>query len=135
MKKIYQTLSTSLLLVSHLCYSKEEQFVCEYTNEVKVMDIESQNLKTTVNKKKERYTFFVEGNKGSYINLSHGVKSPTTVVVNGRQLLLVENNTSDNTFIVTIFLDKKNNRYPSIFSLHSWGSGFFTPSQSYGECY
>jgi len=135
MKKIYQTLSTSLLLVSHLCYSKEEQFVCEYTNEVKVMDIESQNLKTTVNKKKERYTFFVEGNKGSYINLSHGVKSPTTVVVNGRQLLLVENNTSDNTFIVTIFLDKKNNRYPSIYSFHSWGGGFFTPSQSYGECY
>ena len=135
MKKLSLILSIPLFLFSNQTFSKEEQFVCEYNREVKVTDMESQNLKPFVNRKTERYTFIVDGNKGSYINLSHGIKSPMTLIVNGKQLIFVENNTGDNSFIVTIFLDKrKNNKYPSIYSSHSWGSGFFTPSQQYGEC-
>jgi hypothetical protein len=125
-----------LLSISSFSYSKEEQFICEYTREMKLSDIDTQNPKSTINKISERYTFILDGNKGYYINLSHGVKNPLTVVVNGGQLIFVENNRSDNTFIVTIFLDKrKNNKYPSVYSSHSWGKGFFTPSQNYGECY
>jgi hypothetical protein len=127
-----------LIPLSSFGNTKEEQYICEFNTEVIIGNSTSEKPTPTVKKINEKYTFFLDGKNGSYINLSHGTKIPLYVIKETNRTIFVERNTSDNLFVVTVFMDKKtkNNRYGSVKSFISNGvtSNFYDPSQSFGDC-
>jgi hypothetical protein len=86
----------------------------------------------------EKFTFFYDGKNGYYINLKFGQKSPVHAIKESNKITFIENTTSDNLFLVTIFEGKSNSlTLKSIMSLYSFGDlpEHFDPEQSYGNCY
>ena len=135
--KIFIVVILSFFSINTFC--KETQFICEYTSEVKINNLSDSKPSTSIKNIKERFTFFSEDNSsiGSYINLKYGSKINLNQIRDDKKITFIENNKSDNLFVVTIFLDKKvQDKYPSIFSQHSWEKlDFYSPKIQLGECF
>lgn len=135
MKKIIFSL---FCLISTIGFAQEQQYICHFVSEVKVTKFDVRNPKSSTQKVNDRYTFIVEkNNSASYINLSHGVKQDLRVNYEGGKLIFTEKNNSDNYFVVTIFMNKKEvEGYPAIYSFNSWNKEipFYFPSIQFGFC-
>lgn len=135
MKKIIFSL---LFFISTSTFSQEHQYVCHFISEVKVTKFDVKNPKSTTQKVNDRYTFLIDkNNNASYINLSHGTKQNLRVTYEGGRLIFTEKNNSDNYFVVTIFMNKKEvEGYPAIYSFNSWIKDipFYFPSIQFGHC-
>jgi hypothetical protein len=127
------------LYISQVAHaSGEEQFVCELRNEVVVADHLGAAPRAQVQVISQKYVFVTNGSKGTYINLnsSSSWKGPLAVHSDGIKVTLVEQNTSDNLFVATIFRNRKGGQHEIIFSLHSESQKIehYFPKQLYGTC-
>ncbi len=128
----------SWLYVYEVTYaSDEEQFVCELRTAVSVTDhlaaIPSAKAQTI----SQKYVFILNGSKGTYINLKYpAIKGRLAVHSDGLKVTLVEQNTSDNLFIATIFNGSKGGQHEIILSIHSKSMEVieYYPKQLYGTC-
>jgi hypothetical protein len=128
----------SLLTISSLSHSKEEQYICEFDTEVIIGNSTSEKPTPTVKKINEKYTFLLYGENGNYIESKNKLQGSMSVIKGTNRITLIEKNQGDNYFIVSIFTDKKlkNSTYGSIKSYLSYGKTdkFYDPSQSFGSC-
>ena len=127
-----------LVLIAPSLHAKEVQYVCEFTKKVKIADY-STSPKPEVTNVKDKYTFFADGSKSSYINLSFGQKNPAILVDDGLKVTFIEKNTGTDLFLVTIFPNSDGSKpMGAVMSFHSYGKknpNFYDPSQEYGTCY
>ncbi len=113
------------------------QFRCAFDSEIKVTHLDVKSPKSTVKKINDKYTFWIENKKASYINLSHGLKSDLDYLYQGVRLMFIEKTVSDNNFVVTIFYTRKEAEgYPAVLSYTGWDRSlpFYNPSISLGYC-
>jgi hypothetical protein len=136
-----------LVIFSANSYSKETQFNCEFKKEIKLklftpLDaVVSQPIFSEGSIANE-FAFFINSKSGSasYINFSHKIKEPMLIVSKSiENITLVEDTTSDNRFIVTLFLNKKDGRYiPIVMNTHAWNPevapDIYAPKMSIGSC-
>ena len=136
-----------LIFISLNLCAKETQFNCEFKKEIKLkiftpLDaVVSQPIFSDSSVVHE-FAFFVNSKSGSasYINFSHRIKRPMLIVSKSNaNITLVEDNTSDNRFIVTLFLNKNEGKYiPIVMNTHAWNPDFapdiYTPKMSIGSC-
>lgn len=118
--------------------SAEEEFVCELRAEVVVADHLASVPSVKVQESTKKYVFIVKESKGTYINLSHpAIKGQLAVHSDRLKVTLVEQNTSDNVFIATIFRNAKGGLQEIIFSFHSTSKEIeqYYPRQFYGTCH
>lgn len=117
--------------------SADTQYRCTFNSEIKVTDLNVKSPKSTIKKINEKYTFWVEKNKASYINLSHGLKSDLEYLYQGVRLMFIEKTSGDNNFVVTIFYTRKEAEgFPAVFSYTGWNRDipFYNPSIALGYC-
>lgn len=115
----------------------DTQFRCTFNSEIKITELNVKAPKSTIKKIEDKYTFWIEKNKASYINLSHGLKSDLDFMYQGVRLMFIEKTQSDNNFIVTIFYTRKEAEgFPAVFSYTGWDRKFpfFNPSIALGYC-
>jgi hypothetical protein len=136
-----------LAIISLNLCAKEMQFNCEFKKEIKLkvltpLDaVVSQPIFSDSSVAHE-FAFFVNSKSGSasYINFSHKIKRPMLIVSKSiGNITLVEDTTSDNRFIVTLFLEKKEGSYiPIVMNTHAWNPDFapdiYAPKMSIGSC-
>lgn len=117
-----------------------ENYVCEFGARLKHVNLDPTNPKAKVEKEPSRYTFIVNDKGPSkYINMKDGVPAPLYVVKAESRTVFIENNLSDNQFVVTVFLSKSNTTSkPALFTFHGWvgkdESDFFMPETAVGRC-
>jgi hypothetical protein len=147
MRKLKWSIIFVLVIFSANAYSKETQFNCSFQKEIKLkvltpLDaVVSQPIFSDSSVAHE-FAFFVNSKSGSasYINFSHKIKRPMLIVSKSiGNITLVEDTTSDNRFIVTLFLEKKEGSYiPIVMNTHAWNPDFapdiYTPKMSIGSC-
>ena len=110
-----------------------DQYLCEFGSMVSITNNDISNPKSKVIKENSKYTFLLKDGdtKGSYINLQYGTALPITANVNALRATFMEFNTTDNLFVVTVFLNKANeNPKPAIWTQHN-----YTPNAKDGEHY
>ena len=121
--------------------SANENYVCQFGSKTRHTKMYSADLQVELIKANDKYTLIVdEKGKGIYINVT-GVAAPfpVTVMRNGLRTIFIEDNTSDNHFVITVFHSKANDTVkPAIFTLHSWGlesSKEYYPYTATGSCW
>lgn len=120
-----------------------EQYLCEFGSKVSITNNDISNPKSKAVKNTSKYTFLIKDGdtKGSYINLQYGTLLPITVNINALRATFMEFNTSDNLFVVTVFLNKANeNPKPAIWTQHSYTSNaknddHYVPQIALGSCF
>ena len=122
--------------------SANENYVCEFGSKTRHTKMDSAGPQVELIKANEKYTLIVdEKGKGIYINVSSSVAAPfpVTVMRNGLRAIFIEENTSDNHFVITVFRNKGSDTIkPAILTLHSWGSeGLkeYYPYTATGSCW
>jgi hypothetical protein len=139
-----KVLFSLLLFYSVSAHALLDQYICNFGSVVKVSSENIKNPKPIAdNKDSGKFTFLIESLsplKVSYINLNYGIKSPVHSVSNGKSLVLIESNTSDNHFIVTIFNSKRlNDGYLAVMSFHNGSvtdsNDFYAQSIRVGRCH
>lgn len=127
-----------LLILSGIVIAQEQQFKCNFLSEVKIITLDVKNPKSVTQKIEEKFTFIIDKDgSASYINLSHGVLTKLHVNYEGSRLVFTEKNNSDNYFVMTIFINKKEVvGMPALYSFNSWNkdNSFFYPSIKLGYC-
>jgi len=127
-----------LALFATSLHAKEVQYLCQFNKKVQVSQYLS-SPKPKVLTVNERFTFFSDGLKSSYINLNHGQKYPVTVIEDGLKITFIEKNNGTDLFLVTIFLNGDGSKpMGAVMSMHSYSTKnpeFYDPYQMYGTCY
>jgi hypothetical protein len=139
-----------LFLFSLSAQAKVLQVNCHFKKESKLatlqpLDAATSNPVFVTKEISEEYGFFIDltKNHASYVNFSYKEKLPLIIgSSSGGNITLLEDTTSDNRFIVTIFISARKNRtLPAVMNLHAWneeiGSNmdyFFAPSIRIGTC-
>lgn len=138
-----KTVAFFLLCFTFINAMATDEYVCEFGSEVTISNNVSVNPKVKIIKGTGKFTFFVEKNepKGMYINLEYGSTRPIIVDKNELRATFLEVNTTDNLFVVTVFLNKNNNgRKPAVWTQHNYTARakedeFFVPKMALGNCF
>lgn len=129
-----------MLVFFGLTVAASENYICEFGPRLKHISLDQDNPKAVINKDPSRFTFIVNDKGGSkYINMRDGVPAPLHVIRTANRTVFVEDNLSDNQFVVTVFLSKsKSATKPALFTFHGWAnkdeSDFFMPGTAVGRC-
>jgi hypothetical protein len=140
----------SLLFLCVGSQAKDLQVNCHFKKESKLgklqpLDAVTANPVFVTKEKLEEYGFFIdlEKKRASYINFSFKKKLPLIIgSSSGGNITLLEDTTSSNRFIVTIFMEaRKNQTVPAVMNVHAWDENigkemdhFFAPSTLIGTC-
>jgi hypothetical protein len=138
-----KTAAFLLLCFTFINAMATDEYVCEFGSEVTISNNDSAHPKAKLIRGTSKFTFFVEKNepKGIYINLEFGSTRPIIVDMNESRATFIEVNTSDNLFIVTVFMNKNSSiRKPAVWTQHNYTSKakdleFFVPKMALGNCY
>lgn len=142
--KLPKALLSLLLFYSVSAHALLDQYICNFGSVVKISSENIKNPKPLVdNKDLGKFTFLIESLsplKVSYINLNYGLKLPVHSVSNGKSLVLIESNTSDNHFIVNIFTSKRlGDGYLAVMSFNNGSitdsNDFYAQSIRVGRCH
>ena len=130
---------SALLMMSAFA---NENYVCEFGTKARHTKIDANDPKVEVIKANEKYTLIVdEKGKGTYIPIvsSFAAPGPVNVIRNNTRTIFIENNSSDNHFVITVFHSKSSSTTkPAIFTLHSWGVESpkeYFPYTAIGNCW
>lgn len=126
---------STLLETAHA--EEEQQWVCSFKTQIAVAGHSTSNPQAKIHVVDNKYVFIAKGNKGTYINLNYpDGKGPLAVHNDGPKVTLIEKNTSDNLFVVTIFLGESGGLHEAIMSIHSVSPEIehYFPQQLYGTC-
>lgn len=136
-----------VIICSLNSYAKEVQFNCNFEREISLKNLtplDAVVYQPTYSEKlnQQSYGFFIDSSKGkaSYINYSHKIKRPMLIVSkSNKNITLVEDNTADDRFFVTLFISEKEGSFiPIVMNTHAWNPNlsaeFFAPNMSIGFC-